>query len=423
MCEIDTVLLYHLIKRLSSNLGAFMGNKIKYYVHQVLSSLIILLTYGAVLQTFLIEYGLSEQQVNVYSSVMQIFQVATILLFSKVADRTRNIIKMSALMRLFEIPMIAMLLVLCFFTEINIVWVLVIIFALGLLYNFSMGSRSVIDYKLPYNIIDIRDYGKVTAFGGILIGIFSVVFSLALSLFQSKTEYFFSMKVVFLVSAVMIFAFVAATALMKQTYKMPPLEKKQKTNIFKYKPYTHLIIPNLARGFCSGVIGLAVTIGYFTGVIDKTSSSYIVIITSAVTILGCLAYSFISKRVNDAYLHLTLGIATAVLLPLLCLGGTVFFLVAYSIIFFVKIIVDYSVPVTITKIIDYKIAGQYSAWRMLLHTLGASLSGFVCIPLFNLIGVMPTMILTGLLQLVCGVGYFIYLRKNPIGKIVQAVSQ
>lgn len=400
-----------------------MGNKIKYYAHQVISSLIILLTYGAVLQTFLIEYGLSEQQVNVYSSVMQIFQVATILFFSKIADRAKNIIRMSALMRLFELPMVILLFVLCFFTEISVTPVLVIIFALGLLYNFSMGSRSVVDYKLPYNIIDISDYGKVTAFGGILIGIFSVLFSLALSFFQSKTEYFLSMKIVFVVCAVMIFAYVAVTGLMKQTYKMPPLEKKQKTNIFKYKPYTKLIIPNLARGFSGGVVGLAVTIGYFTGVIDKTSSSYIVIITSAMTIFGCLVYSFISKKVNDGILHLTLGIAMAVLLPLLCLGGTVFFLVAYAVIFFVKIIIDYAVPVTLTKVIDYRIAGQFSAWRMLLNTLGSSLAGFVCIPLFNLIGVLPTMITAGALQLVCGAGYFFYLLKNPAGKIVQAVTE
>ena len=399
-----------------------MSNKIKYYAHQVLSSLIILLTSGAVLQTFLIEYGLSEQQVNVYSSVMQIFQVATILFFSKIADRAKNIIRMSALMRLFELPMVILLFVLCFFTEISVTPVLVIIFALGLLYNFSMGSRSVVDYKLPYNIIDISDYGKVTAFGGILIGIFSVLFSLALSFFQSKTEYFLSMKIVFVVSAVMIFAYIAVTGLMKQTYKMPPLEKKQKTNIFKYKPYTKLIIPNLARGFSGGVVGLAVTIGYFTGVIDKTSSSYIVIITSAMTIFGCLVYSFISKKVNDGILHLTLGIAMAVLLPLLCLGGTVFFLVAYAVIFFVKIIIDYAVPVTLTKVIDYRIAGQFSAWRMLLNTLGSSLAGFVCIPLFNLIGVTPTMILAGLLMLVCGAGYFLFLRKNPIGTIIPATT-
>lgn len=399
-----------------------MGNKIKYYAHQVLSSLIVLLTSGAVLQTFLIEFGLSEQRVNVYSSVMQIFQVATILFFSKIADRAKNIIKMSALMRFFEIPLVVLLFALCFFTDMNPTLAIVLIFALGFLYNFSMGSRSVVDYKLPYNIIDIKDYGKITAFAGILIGIFSVVFSLALKFFQSKTEYFFSMKIVFIIAALMIFVYFVVTWLMKQTHKMPPLKKKQKTNIFKYKPYTHLIIPNLARGFSGGVVGLAVTIGYFTGVIDKSSSGYIVIITSAMTVLGCLVYSFLSKKVDDGILHIVLGISMAVLLPLLCLGGTYFFLAAYTVIFFVKTIIDYAVPVTLTKVIDYRIAGQFSAWRMLLHTLGTSLSGFVCIPLFNLIGVTPTMIVAGLLMLVCGVGYFLFLRKNPIGTIIPATT-
>ena len=400
-----------------------MSNKIKYYAHQVISSLIILLTSGAVLQTFLIEYGLGEQQVNVYSSVMQIFQVATILFFSKIADRAKNIIKMSALMRFFEIPLVVLLFALCFFTDMNPTLAIVLIFALGFLYNFSMGSRSVVDYKLPYNIIDIKDYGKMTALAGILIGIFSVLFSLALKFLQNKTEYFLSMKIVFIIAALMIFVYFVVTWLMKQTHKMPPLEKKQKTNIFKYKPYTHLIIPNLARGFSGGVVGLAVTIGYFTGVIDKSSSGYIVIITSAMTVLGCFVYSFLSKKVNDGILHLILGIAMAVLLPLLCLGGTAFFLISYTLIFFVKIIIDYAVPVTLTKVIDYRIAGQFSAWRMLLHTLGTSLAGFVCIPLFNLVGVIPTMIGAGLLQLVCGAGYFFFLKKSPAGQIVAATAE
>ncbi len=390
-----------------------MKNKIKYYIQQVLTHLIITATSGAVLQTFLMEYGFSEQRVNIYTSVMQILQVAVIILFSKFVDRTRNVIKLSAVMRTFEIPFLIILLVLCFFTGLNKNTVFIVLFAFGALYAISMGTRSVIEYKIPYNIMDIRDYGKITSFCGVLIGIFSVGFSFLLSLLQSSTEYFFSMKIIFIITAVMIVSCISVTSVMRTTHEMPPPEKKEKTNIFKYKPYTRLIIPNLTRGFSSGIVGMAVTIGYFTGDINSSSASYIVITTSVVTIVGCLAFSFVSRRTKDGLLLLVCSIVNAATIPLLTVGGSTLFLIMFGITCFVKTIIDYGVPVTITKIIDYKIAGQYSAWRMLLHTLGNSIAGFVCIPLFLGIGVTPTLIIAGIMQLICGIWYFFYLKLYP----------
>jgi hypothetical protein len=64
----------------------------------------------------------------------------------------------------------------------------------------------------------------------------------------------------------------------------------------------------------------------------------------------------------------------------------------------------------VTKIADYDIIGQYSAGRMLLNTLGTSIAGFVCIWLFDRIGVVATMAMSGGLQLFSGVGYYVYLK-------------
>ena len=69
------------------------------------------------------------------------------------------------------------------------------------------------------------------------------------------------------------------------------------------------------------------------------------------------------------------------------------------------------VPFILTKVIDYNVMGQYSAGRMLLNTLGTSLAGFLCIPMFRVMGVIPALALSGGLQLLSGIGYYIVLTR------------
>ena len=55
----------------------------KYYAYAVLWSIVTLVTSGSAAQTFLLEYGLPEEQVTSFFSVMQLIQMATIFFFSR----------------------------------------------------------------------------------------------------------------------------------------------------------------------------------------------------------------------------------------------------------------------------------------------------------------------------------------------------
>jgi hypothetical protein len=156
---------------------------------------------------------------------------------------------------------------------------------------------------------------------------------------------------------------------------------------------------------------MAVTIGYYHKCIDSFSASVIVVITNAMTILGCLVYSKISGVIKDRRILLFSSIAVFIFMPLMVLRGkTIDYLVFYTIVYFFITIINYAVPVTVTKIADYDIIGQYSAGRMLLNTLGTSIAGLVCVWLFERIGVLVTITLSGGLQLLSGVGYYVYLK-------------
>ena len=92
--------------------------------------------------------------------------------------------------------------------------------------------------------------------------------------------------------------------------------------------------------------------------------------------------------------------------------NTAAFISFFGLAYFFLHLINTAVPIVVVQIVDYNIIGQYSGWRMLLHTLGVSISGFVCIPLFNLIGVFTTIVLSGMTQLVSGIAYYLYLTKN-----------
>ena len=400
-----------------------MNNIQKYYIYSVLWSIITLVTSGSVAQTFLLEYGFSEENVTVFVSVMQIIQVLTIFLFSKGSDSVKSVVKTMARAHILDIPLCLFFLALCFLTFTEIPPVYIVLLLVGGVYSISVGINNVLVYKLPYHIMDMRFYGKYISISSALVGIVSVIFSIVSHFAQSAFGFMPAMRGIYILTVVIWAVFLLVTFSMKEEKVKMPEKSKEKINLFKYKPFITLVLPNVLRGFCLGIVSMAITIGYYTELIDGVSANYVIIITNALTIFGSFAFSKIARYMRDKNIILLCSIVLAALLPIMTVFGTGAFLVVYSVIYFFLIILNNIVPVTVTKIIDYKVAGQYSAGRMLLNTLGTSLAGFLCVPMFKTLGVIPTLALSGGMQLISGIGYYIVLvgiekKKKQEGAVV-----
>lgn len=87
------------------------------------------------------------------------------------------------------------------------------------------------------------------------------------------------------------------------------------------------------------------------------------------------------------------------------------FLVMYTIGYVAFHLINNAVPVALTKVIDYQVIGQYSAWRMTLFAVGTAFAGMVCIPLIDLIGALWVMLVAGIFLIISCGGYFRYIRK------------
>ncbi len=313
-----------------------MNNKTKNYICTSIWNILFMMLSGSVLQTFLLEKRLSEQKTNIYFSFIQIIQIVTIIIFSAFTDKIKNPIKAMSRIHLIELPFIVLLLFISLGdNQIKSSAILPLILT-TLLFNIAYGIYNVISYKLPYLIFDMKEYGKILSFSGVLVGVFCFSSSVLLSFSQQKFGYLKVMRIVFVAAILLFVCFITVFCSYKQI-NTEAIKKAQKSkfNFLTDKSFSTLIIPNILRGFCAGIIGMAVTMGYYLKCIDSSSASVIVILTNASTILGCAIYSVISNRINDKKLILISSIAVFIFMPLMLISkNTLCFLIFYAIAYF-----------------------------------------------------------------------------------------
>ena len=86
-----------------------MSNKAKYYISSVLEQIMLVFVSGAVLQTVLLEMGLSPEMTNQFTSIQTGVQVVAITIFSIWSDRVRDLIKTYGLSSLLYLPLMLFL--------------------------------------------------------------------------------------------------------------------------------------------------------------------------------------------------------------------------------------------------------------------------------------------------------------------------
>lgn len=365
---------------------------------------------GAVVQSFMLESGIAESKVSILVCMMQIVQVLIMILCSKAIDKLKYIIPLTAFSELAHIIMPLALFTYCQFPHIDSEKKFLCIFGVGFAVSIPQGIYSVLAYKLPYSVMNVERYGTVTAISGLVAGISGLVMSTGMSFSLGYGAYFEVMSLFFIGATIMIILAASLTFNMKMVNEVfeTRSRKEKKINLFFYRPFYQLVLPHLLRGICSGVYTIMPTIGYYYGIIDSISTGYLIILTNIATFVSCYLYSFWAriKRINGK-LILTSSVAICFCLPAtLIANSTWIFLLMYFIGYFFVVIVNYATPTLITEIVDYKVMGQYSAWRMVLHTIGMGIASLICVPLLEVFGGIITLIIAGSFQLFAGIGYF-----------------
>ena len=392
----------------------YRKNHIIYYTQQVTASLAAIIITGSVIQSFLLECGCTDKSVSIYVSVMQGIQVFAMLILAKKVDNIKNIFTQYASTYFLQILLFAIMIYLSIQHTQPVSRKYLYIFVIRLIVSLFQGINAVLGYKLPYYIINMKDYGRMSGITGVVIGITGVAFSGALSYFVSIYPYF---KVMAVFCGIGLLLTMLTGILIKNydnKYQQNFAENNSDiVNIFKYKPFYQLFIPNLCRGISNGIYILMATIGYTKGLLNSSGTGLMVTFSQIATIAGCFGYSVLAGRISEGKLVLASGILFCTILPFTFIGNSQnVFLAVYLITFLFYVIVNYAIPVLIARRIDYRCIGQYSAWRMVIHMGGTAIGNAIVPMLLNVVGGTGCLIVCGFLMLACVVFYYLFERKG-----------
>ncbi len=388
-------------------------NNILFYLQMATYNCASIIAIGSVFQAFMLESGIDESSVSFCVSTFQIIQTLTTLLLSKWAENIKNVLRAVAVCLWSFIIILSPMLLICIEQNIPVKAKFIILFASGGVFYLIFGIHNILSYKQPHHIMDIKDYGRVSGQSGVYLGILGAVVSAAITLALGRYEYFSTMTVVIIIGIVLSLI----SGLIGFAYK--PIEAKniikntEKINIFRYKPFYQLLIPNFLRGVSTGVINLVAVIGYYCKILDSSTAAVLVTLSQIATLIGCQSYASFAKRNKNGILCLASGVALCITMPLMTAGNTkTLFALFYFITFFFNNYISYAVPVIVAEHIDYNCLGQYTAWRMGLFTLGVSVGGAIVPFLLEAVGATTTLLIGGLAMLPCGIGYYIFEKRQ-----------
>lgn len=388
-------------------------NLFLYYLQYSTYSCINLIAVGAVFQTFMLECGIDETRVSLCISALQIIQTLTMLFIAKAAENIKSVLKTIAICLFSHSLLLSSMLFICLKQNISINTKYIILFAAGVIFNLFFSLYNILSYKQPHHIMNIRDYGKASGQSGVISGALGVLTTASMSFALSRFSYFRTMTIICIIGLVLT----AISSLISFVYT--PLKfddtknQIEKINIFHYKPFYQLLIPNFMRGISTGMFNLIAVIGYYCNVLDSTAATILVTLSQIAMLISCQSFSFLAKKRKTALLCLISSIALLIFLPLMLLGNSkILFLGFYFIVFFFLNYIAYGVPVIVAEHIDYNCLGQYTAWRMGLFTLGVALGGALVPVLLKFVGGMATLAICGAAMLPCGIGYYIFEKSK-----------
>ncbi len=398
-----------------------MENTKKYYLYHTLYAIALSFCSGSILQAFLLGVGLAESQIYAYDAAINIAQVGLMALSVFFSDRIRSSGRFVAANCFTLVPLCAILAAAGFgLLHASILFFPLI--AVAILSYCFMGVNNTVCYRLPYEVIDMKQYGRVTAACGMLSGAFTFGLSLFYSFVLSKraapstSAVFFTFAILFL-----LLAGTTVLRMKKRPVSLAPASRGFGTAVFKNKKTWILLLPNFFRGIATGVIALFAVVAVSAGVIPKEQAASLVILLQLATFCGNFLFFHLSRKRKVRSILLFAAISMCILLPLsLAFPSAIVFFILYFLIRLFMIMVDNAIPVSVTEFIPYAQIGAFTSIRMMVFTLGQAAASLFLLLTEGRLPYPIIFLLIALFQMFCCLSYFFVARASEKEKKEEA---
>ena len=361
------------------------------------------------MQTFLMQVGFSAEQVYVLNSLMQIMQVAVMLVLTFLSGKIKRVKMVTSISYLSLSLLTGVFLMGAINPELIKQGYVIAVFIVAGVSYVGVGLHTILSYCLPYYTIDMKDYGKMTGISAAIAGGVSFLMSLAYSLLLSKFSYMKITSAFFVIAIVCFILTSIVCASMREKAVEMNKEDQEKSDViavFKNKNTYILLIPNFVRGLSVGIFNVIATIALSTSILNETTSSYISVILQIATFAGNIFFAFAYKKLSTKNLLLLATIGVCASFPFSLELGAIGFFCCFAIASFFRFVTDTAIPVIITEIIPKEQIGPYTSIRMLIFTGAQAVATLLITPLKNAIGYTGVLIFATVMLFICGVTYY-----------------
>lgn len=404
-----------------------MNNYIKYYIFTGAYNISQVFAGGAIIQSFLNYMGLGSVQISVFVLLGNVMQIVTMLLSVFFVDRIKNVPLSMAALTLPKALFPGAMAFVSLFSGIPTDAVFAVSLISYSVSAFFGGVRTAVDYKLPYYVVEMKDYPRLSNVSGIIINILGTAVSAAFVLLVRVFPYKNVITVSFGVCIVCLLVSSVIVLFFRENLNNEECEnigggdadragiKKKRAafslDVLKLRSMRYLAVPNFLRVVASGILGMAAVVMLSTVTDDAAVSSSLSIVSAAGSAVACFIYAKSYRRFKTTSFCLFGGIVMACSMSLMLVSGSVYvFSIMYLISYIGMTFVDFSIPIYICEIVPYEKIGAYTSVRMLLTTGGAAVGNSVA-------GVLadksPLLLLVSgaFLQITVVFAYYLYDKK------------
>lgn len=353
---------------------------------------------GSITQALWLKLGITAAQMSYQSSMIQILSLAGTFLLASVPRRIRNTKRAWTITFLLSLLIGTGNIFLCLNLGWSTSFIWVFILAFTGISSVITSLRTIFDYKLPCEVLDMNDYSYYIAVDGILIGLIGMPASFLMPLFYARWDFMtvtaitlglstlFNLFAAFLNSRLVMIFPTPVTEADKGIKSALPF--KDILMLWRNKEFLALAFPNFIRGMTGAVTGflptLALTYTAYTG-FTEVNISLLTGVTSVATFLSCAFYGWAGRapkragksgrkrRIPVPMVGLIGGVLGFAFLPLMHLP-VVPFLCFYFFAYVGYNLMANALPNMIYDSVSAEIMSPFQTWRLGLTSLGQLLS-------------------------------------------------
>jgi MFS family permease len=388
---------------------------------------------GPVLQTYLVEVGLSESQIGVYGSIGAIAATVGTLVLMGVADRVHRRIRVVMVCGLIASlgPLVLMLLSGLPRHQQTAGIVLTAIVVLALLLNPVSSFLGMVQSSLMVRVIHVRVRGRLTGMAGLISGVVALGLGLLAAKILDTVEFPRGFTTCFALATPLCIAGALARG---RLVELPKLKRPGRGGsalpwaaiweVARLREFRILLGPNAMRGVNAGVVYFAWIVGLQRLDLPTTYVGFAVAINAvAGRILGTMSAGLCSDRWGPGKVVLAGDTLTAIaLVGMVLTSSPTAFLVLYALSVFGGTLEGTGVPLGTYEIVAPEVIGAFNGARLMLLSGGGAVSMSLVGWLLASFDPRPVFIVGAVLMLMTGIWYWRGFQLQDVAPPRQAHS-